>query len=262
MNEKTDRVNIQELSDFLLDYAVSLMGVGAHTARIVRSTTRIAQSYGYEMDMIIFQRNLTMTVEVPSDHSISRTYVRNLKPMALNLKKISKLSALSWDTFDEKLPIKEVKKRYIEIMNEPPVSRWLVLLAAAIGNAAFCRLFQGDIYAVCTVFLATLIGFIARQELMTRHIDHRIVFFISAFLASLTASLGLYLDVGNTPETAIAVSVLYLIPGVPLINSIIDIIEGHVIIGFSRAINACILITCIALGLYMTLIISGLGTTI
>lgn len=31
---------------------------------------------------------------------------------------------------------------------------------------------------------------------------------------------------GNTPDIAIGASVLYLIPGVPLINGIIDIIEG------------------------------------
>ena len=52
-------------------------------------------------------------------------------------------------------------------------------------------------------------------------------------------------------------SVLFLIPGVPLINSILDILEGHVLVGLSRTINATILIICIALGLSMTLLILG-----
>lgn len=65
---------------------------------------------------------------------------------------------------------------------------------------------------------------------------------------------------GTTPETALGTSVLFLIPGVPLINSIFDLLEGHVLVGISRAVNALILIVCIALGLSVTLLILGLDT--
>ena len=57
-----------------------------------------------------------------------------------------------------------------------------------------------------------------------------------------------------TAETALATSVLYLVPGVPLINGVIDIVEGHILIGFSRLINALLLIICIAIGLSATLL--------
>ena len=51
-----------------------------------------------------------------------------------------------------------------------------------------------------------------------------------------------------------ATLVLYLVPGVPLINGVIDIVEGHILIGFSRLINALLLIICIAIGLSATLL--------
>ena len=57
-----------------------------------------------------------------------------------------------------------------------------------------------------------------------------------------------------TAETALATSVLYLVPGVPLINGVIDIVEGHVLIGCSRLIGALLLILCIAVGLSVTLL--------
>ena len=142
------KVDIQELSNFLMDYTTSMMGVGVHTARAVRSVSRIAESFGYGIDVTIFQKNITMTIKHPEDYSIRRTYVR-------------KIPAFGW---------------------------------------------------------------------------------------------------GKTPDIALASSVLYLIPGVPLINSIIDILGGHVLIGMSRAVNAAILIICIALGLSVTLLILGLDT--
>ena len=43
-----------------------------------------------------------------------------------------------------------------------------------------------------------------------------------------------------------------------MINSIFDLLEGHVLVGISRAVNALILIVCIALGLSATMLILGL----
>ena len=58
----------------------------------------------------------------------------------------------------------------------------------------------------------------------------------------------------SSAETALATSVLFLVPGVPLINGVIDIVEGHILIGCSRLINALLLIICIAIGLSATLL--------
>lgn len=255
-----EEVDIQDLSDFLLDFATSLMGVGVHTSRVVRNVSRIAEAFGYGVDMTIFQKNITMTVKHPGDYSIRRTYVRKIPALALNFQVISKLSALSWEAYDHHLSLEELRMRFRDIMAEPRMSRWLVLLLVALANASFCRLFMGDLIAMGLVFVATLVGFFVRQELMKRHVNHMVVFVVCSFVASMIAAAGIKYNWGETQQVALASSVLYLIPGVPLINSIIDILEEHVLIGFSRAINACILIICIALGLSGTLLMLGLDT--
>ncbi|MGL5561832.1 MAG: threonine/serine exporter family protein, partial [Tannerellaceae bacterium] len=53
-------------------------------------------------------------------------------------------------------------------------------------------------------------------------------------------------------------SVLFLVPGVPLINSIMDILEGHVLAGISRMVNATILIICLSIGFLITLLMLGI----
>lgn len=250
-------VDIQELSNFLLDFATTLMAVGSHTSRVVRNVTRIADSFDYGVDMTVFQRNITMTIKHRDDYSIRRTYVRRIPAAALNFRTISDLSSLSWDAYDNHLELAEIQKQYSRIITRPPMSRWLVLVLVAFANAAFCRLFGGDLMAMGLVWMATLVGFFVRQELMKRHVNHMVVFVVCAFIASLIAGLGFRYHWGTTEDIALGTSVLFLIPGVPLINSIIDILEGHVLVGWSRAINAFILIICIALGLSMTLLILG-----
>ena len=103
-NADTD---IQELSNFLLDFATTLMGVGSHTSRVVRNVNRIAESFGYGVDMTIFQRNITMTVKHADDYSIRRTYVRRIPALALSFRTISDLSSLSWEA-DEILDSEDI----------------------------------------------------------------------------------------------------------------------------------------------------------
>ena len=152
------------------------------------------------------------------------------------------------------------KELYNEIMAEKNMSRWWVLILVSFANAAFCRLFMGDVWAMGVVVVATLVGFFIRQEMMRHHVNHHFVFVTSAFVASLIGSLSIFIPACTTPQIALATSVLYLIPGVPLINSIIDIIEGHVLVGFTRFVNACMLIICIAVGLSSTLLLIGIDS--
>ena len=56
-------------------------------------------------------------------------------------------------------------------------------------------------------------------------------------------------------EIALATSVLYLVPGVPLINGVIDIVEGYVLTGFVRLTEAALLIINIVIGLLFTLLL-------
>ena len=55
-----------------------------------------------------------------------------------------------------------------------------------------------------------------------------------------------------------ATSVLYLIPGVPYINSASDLIDGHYLCSFSRFVDACVLTACLSIGLCAAIAIFGL----
>ena len=257
IQNKIKPVTVKELSNFLLDYATTLMGAGVHTSRVVRNVTRIAGSFGYEAEMTIFQRHVTLHILQRQDDSVRRTSLRAIRPAAFNFEMISNLSTLSWQAHDNHLTMYELREQFNAIVTKPRLSRWWVLWLVSFANASFCRLFGGDIWAMGLVFVATFMGFLLRQEMSSRRINHFAIFILSAFVASMIASLGVWASLGETPQIALGASVLFLIPGVPLINSIIDLLEGYVLIGISRAVNALSLIICISLGLSATLLILG-----
>lgn len=179
---------IQALSEFLLEYATTLMGAGVHTNRAVRNISRIAAAYGYSADMTIFQRNITMSLICKDDETLRRTSVRKLKPLAFNLNLIQQLSELSWLPVDNNVSITEMEQAFRSMVRTKRFSRWTDLLLVSVGNAAFCRLFNGDLWAMLTVFAATMLGFLAKQQLTRLKYNPLGVIILSAFTASMAAA--------------------------------------------------------------------------
>ncbi len=248
-NMKT-KEELQDILYFVGEYASRLMGSGVYTLRVVRNIERIGKALGVTIRMSLFQTSFTMTI-IDDDNQEAHNRVVSIPTFPINFEFNSELSALSWQALDEHLPLSEIQRRYEIIINYPRLSPHVVLILVGLANASFCKLFEGDWPAIGAVFIATLAGFFLRQTMQRYHINHYIVFIASACVASLCAASALWFS--TTPQIALATSVLYLIPGVPLLNGVIDMVSGHVLTGFSRLVNALLLVLCTAIGLGFTL---------
>lgn len=243
---------LSDVGEFIADYSAHMMGCGIHTARVVRSAKRIGTAFGYEVHLSVFQKNIILTLQDKEGHEYFNEVV-DVPALPISFEHNASLSALSWDALDDGLSLHELKLRYQEIVTSKPLNPNLILLLASLANGAFCKLFGGDWVSCLIVFLATMVGFFLRQQLTRRAVNHYIVFMISAFVASLIASSAQFFT--SDSSIALATSVLYLVPGVPLINGVIDIIDGQTSTGFSRLTHSALLIICIAIGLAATLFI-------
>lgn len=239
------------IGDFVAEYATRMLGAGVHTSRVVRNAKRIGTSQRVEVRMTTFQKTLVLTVCDPESREIV-TEVVDIPPLPISFEWNADLSALSWEAYDTQMPLAQIREKYRTLIEKPRMDPMFTLLLVGFANASFCRLFGGDWLAMNIVFSATLIGFFTKQQLQHKGVNHFLAFIAAAFAASLCASSSLIFE--TTAEIAIATSVLFLIPGVPLINGVIDILEGHILIGCSRLINALLLVVCTAVGLSFTLL--------
>jgi uncharacterized membrane protein YjjP (DUF1212 family) len=103
---------------------------------------------------------------------------------------------------------------------------WLVCLCTGLACSAFGRLFGVDWPAFIPVLIGAAGGQWIRHGLTVRKqnifITSGIVSFASAFIAGLGARLSGSLH----PETATVAAVLLLVPGVAVLNTQMDAIEG------------------------------------
>lgn len=243
--------SLLSIGKFIAEYSAHLMGTGVHTSRVIRNTKRIGEAFGLDVKLSVFHRNIILTI-IDKDTNEACNEVIDIPAHPISFEHNSELSALSWEAVDNHLSLEELKDKYKKIISAPRIHPLFVLLLVGFANASFCKLFGGDLISMGIVFSATITGFYLKQQMQAKKINHYVVFIVSAFIASLCASTALIFD--TTSEIAMATSVLYLVPGVPLINGVIDVVEGYILTGFARLTEASLLIVSIAIGLSFTLL--------
>lgn len=238
----------KEVCRFLSEYAVTLLGCGATCIRLEKNLQRMAGAFGKRVETTIMPRHIHMTVWDPGCDDIF-TSIASVKNAPISFTLNTRLSTLSWDVADKGLSLDTTIVRFKKIAVSDTENPWLTLLLASLANASFCGIFGGDSAAMATVFTATAAGFLVKTLLLRRHIDTRIVFFICALISSIIGGIAYRLPFCTTPGTAVGTSVLYLVPGIPFLNSFSDMLYKHYIIAFSRFMDAVVLTCCLSLGL-------------
>jgi len=250
--------DITGAGEFMADYTAWLWGCGATCVRIEKNAGRIARALGYDICITIMPKHISLTLNDPAT-GIQATYQRQMVTCGINFDLNARLSSLSWKIADRKLTYDQARKMFEKIITTPYSTSQLTVLLTSLANASFCRLFGGDAAAMLVVFVATFAGFELKHILLKWHLDARPVFIICAFISTVITTGAHLFGWGATPGIAVATSVLYLIPGVPFINSASDLIDRHYLCSLSRLMDACVLTACLSIGMCAGLSLMGLN---
>ena len=243
------------IGDVLLNIGALLMASGANTGRIRITITRIAHSLGYQVEILITHRAIMLTVIDEESNKYHSSKLKRTPPHGVNFKMLSGISRLSWKTEEENLSIDQIEDELNRLKSLPHYPCIVILLLVALADAAFCRLFGGGAVEMAVAYVATFAGLFVRQEVAHKSFNPYICILMGAFAASLISGTSVILGIGTHPELAFATSVLFLVPGVPLINSFTDLIDGNLAIGIVRGTNGMIIAFCIALGMLLAKLI-------
>lgn len=244
--------DVSTLGNFLAEYSAWMWGCGATCVRIEKNVGRIARAFSHDALVTLMPKHVTIALS--GDKSTeSMIFCKPMAHCGINFDINAELSALSWNISDNSLSLQEAKKEFGRITSKHYANGFHILLFTSLANAAFCRLFGGDAAAMTIVFGATMAGYFIKQQLMRRKMDIRVVFFICAFVSSALCAGAANMGWSNTADIALATSVLYLIPGVPYLNSASDLIDKHYLCAMSRFLDAIVLTATLSLGMCLGL---------
>lgn len=239
----------QSVGNILLETGALLMSSGASTHRTRLTMERIAKGLGCGIELLITQRALMLTIiEKDQPHFFSR--LKRISPHGVNFRVVSGISHLSWKVLEEKWTVSQIADELKRLKALPHYPRWVILALVGLAGAAFCRIFGGGYIEMGVAFVATVAGLFTRQEAHRLKFNPYLCVFFAAFVASMIAGLAEQFQIGEQPDKAFATSVLFLVPGVPLINSVTDLMDGNIQNGMVRAMHGLMIAFAIAMGLF------------
>lgn len=254
MENKEKEPEIKDLGAALLEVGALLLSSGANTGRVRTTLTRIAASFGYKNELLITHRTLMLTLS-DEDNKLFFNNIKTTPSYGVNFKVVSGISRMSWQIVEEKWSAAQIKKEVDRLTHLPHYPRLIILSLVALAGSSFCRLAGGGLVEMLFVFVATFIGLYVRQEATKLKFNHYICIYFAALTASCIAGIPSKFNFSDSSEYAFATSVLFLIPGVPLINSFSDLIDGNILNGIIRGTNGLIVSFAIALALLSSIYI-------
>lgn len=220
---------------------------GAETYRVEETMSRVCHAYGIDkVDVFVIPTNIIITIKTNNDDAISRT--KRIKNRTINLDKISKLNNLSREIGFKKLSIEKSEKELRKISLEQEYSLSIKILGFLITASSFTLLFGGNfkdafisgVIGIILCFLSFFLGVLKTNN-----------FFVnisSGALATLLAIISINFNLGSNFNEIVIGSLMPLVPGLAITNSLRDIIAGDLVAGSAKLIEAFLIAVGIAIG--------------
>ena len=246
-------MKLEEILDVSIQVAYELLKNGAEIYRVEQSIRYICEAYGVkETEAFAIPSSIVVTV---SDGQQSCTKSKRVYIEKRDLDKISKLTDLSRKICREKLSYEEVMNLLEEIKNGPVFSTFHNYLAYMVVGLAFTMFFGGAWQdGLAGAAVGAEIHFLS-QLLNKIKVNGFFVNIICGFVASLTARV-LENTFGIFHSDMITIgTIMLLVPGLALANSMRDFISSDTMAGMSRMIEALFVATGIAIGVAFAMLV-------
>ncbi len=252
-------IKANEVAEFILDAGVFLMASGAHSGRVWRNCRRIAEHWGYRMNFTPTFTGILVSVWDDKNSENAVTRYKTAPSNSVHLETLTQISHLSWKIAYGEIEYNDARCELEAIKSKAHYPFWLVALAVGISCGCLCTLAGGSLIDAALAFCGASVGSVARYFILKKQFNQFLSIIIASAITTLIAGTDTIFGLGRAPEMTLATSVLYLIPGVPLINSVIDLLEGYFSASIARSLFAASIVSSIAVGMILSIMLLGIN---
>jgi uncharacterized membrane protein YjjP (DUF1212 family) len=249
-----------ELRDIL---AIALQGGqlllenGAETWRVEETLQHLGVGLGAdEMEIYPTPTGIIMSALAGNEH---RTRIRRVTNLSVDLSRVGAVLDLSRRAYAGGVSHQAAAAEMDRIAHMPRAyPQGLSLAVLALGCAAFGGLAGAGWHAMALGLFAAAMTVLTRfglNKFFGRPVLLTVA--VAAFVGTSAAILAVRLFPCPLPETVIIAAIISLIPGVPMVLSIGDLINANYVSGLARGAQAALAFSAIAVGTALSLALLG-----
>lgn len=260
--------------DLLLRTGQLLVESSADTSRIIRNMKRTAAYLCLPEEHLHINITYDMLEVNLSDSEHSFCKFQRCDKHGINMSAISAVSKLSWRAIKEDYSLDRYEEELEAIRKTPRnYTPWQVAIGAGFACGGFCVQFGCDWPAFFYASIAAILGFRLRAWLNSTGSNGYVNIAIAACFSTILAWLSTFISTPsfetNLPEWLIPLlhsdtrwhplmaCALFIVPGVPIINFVCDMIENHFEMGLNRAINTVLMVAAMSFGISLAIMVCG-----
>lgn len=240
-------MDAEQLISCTLDIGEQMLLSGAEIGRVEDSMRLICTAYGCtRVDAFTITSSIVVSLITGDGKHITQT--RRINAGKTDLTKVHRLNDLSRKICTEKPDYDFVEQRLSEICEAKTYPLWFEALASALIAGAFTLFFGGDFF---DGIAACLLGLCCRYltHIMERAGMNQVFVNVAAtFVLCLLSSGMTRIGIGHDPDKMMIGTIMLLIPGIALTNSVRDLISGDIMSGLLRFFNSLLVAAAIAAG--------------
>ena len=241
-----------ELISAAIEIGQQLLESGAELYRVEESMQRICLAYGAR-DTHVYAVPTSIIITIAREGEAPLTRSRRIYARGTDLSRIDSLNMLCRRLCAEPQPYDVVRERLAQLRAAPRYGPWALRFAFGGIGFFFTLLFHGNLAGAVTSFLVCFVLRLLLEVLERLHVNTLFGNIVGGMLIGAVTALGLKLGLYEHYDKVIIGSIMTLVPGVLITNSIRDLIAGDSIGGMTRFTEALLSAICIAIGVAIPL---------
>lgn len=256
--------------DLLLRTGQILMESSADTSRVKRNMERTAAYLGLPKENLHMNIDYYMLQVNVSDEYHSFSKMQRCDKHVINMLAIQEVSKLSWRAIQQDYSLDKYEEELEKIANGKHYYKdWMIAIGAGLACGGFCIQFGCDWTAFFYASIAAILG--NRLRMFLNHSGSNLYanFAVAAFVSTILAWLSSFLSTPTvqaalpeflrpilftkTPWHPLLACALYIVPGVPLINAVNDLLDNHINTGLVRAMNTLLIVIAMSFGIMLAI---------
>jgi uncharacterized membrane protein YjjP (DUF1212 family) len=249
------KMTTAELISAAIEIGQQLLECGAEIYRVEESMYRICVAYGAEdTHVYAVPTSIIATVARPGEEPVTRT--RRIFHRGNDLDRLDRLNSLSRELCREPQDYETVMARLAEIDAAPTYGKWALVLAFGGITGFFTLLFGGGFAGAGVAFFIGLILKLVLDALERVRVNSLFINIVGGAVIACLAVLSKELGLIAAYDKVIIGSIMTLVPGLAITNSMRDLIAGDFIAGVTKFAEALMVAAGIAAGVAVPLALS------
>lgn len=246
--------------EYVLDFAAGLgsrmLYTGANLERVDDTMNRICISYGLK-EISIYSLSSTIMISAKDENDTYGSRQVSVPPSGIHLEKLDRLNRLSRKVCSETPPPEALADILKEAEDVKEYTTPLVILGYLIAMTSLCVIFGGSFGDVMAADCITFALFWINRWLTKPNLNHIIVNTVCMWLAGTFAIFLVKLGIGEHYFTIIITNSMMMIPGIPLVNAVRNILCGNEMNGILEFLKVILETLAIVFGLVLSIYMFG-----